>query len=265
MHAIRHAATGIVVTGIFLAGCNNQDALIIDEPVDSAGMESAASSGQETSDADVSTSSSVSSASESTNQRINELTERPPSVRINMPFASQAPTGNWGDPYQEACEEASLLLVHHYLSKAPLDNNIMDRDILELVAWETDHGYGHDVTTSQLADITKEKFGYSAEVIADNDVTIERIEEELAQGNPVIVPLQGQDIGNPYFSGDGPPYHMLVIIGYNDTQFITHDVGTRHGANYAYKKEVIMNAIHDWTGSKETMRSGAKAMLVVRK
>jgi hypothetical protein len=189
----------------------------------------------------------------------------PASVRIEMPFASQAPTGDWNDPYQEACEEASLLLVFHYLSGIPLSPAIMDRDIRELVTWETEHGYPEDVTVAELASIAREKYGYDADIIEGTDLTIRRIEQELSSGNPVIVPLAGQDIGNPYYSGDGPPYHMLVINGYDSRNFVTHDVGTRRGEYYAYKKEVIMDAIHDWTGSKETIRDGAKRALVLRK
>lgn len=254
----RPTLIGIALFSILVAACNNQEPLVINEPAARNAEENSVASS-------IDTVSSIPNTEVILTSSPSVPSEKPASVRIQMPFASQAPGGNWDDPYQEACEEASLLLVHHYLTKEPLDNAIMDRSILDLVAWETEQGYPQDVTIAQLADITRDKFGYSAEVIEGGDVTIERIEEELAQGNPVITPLQGQDIGNPYFSGDGPPYHMLVIIGYNDSQFITHDVGTRHGANYAYKKEVIMNAIHDWTGSKETVRSGPRKILIVRK
>lgn len=182
-----------------------------------------------------------------------------------MPFVSQAPHGNWDMPYQEACEEASLILVHHYLSKASLNADIMDRAILDMVAFEESRGLPPDINMLELAEVAEEMFGYDTEVYEGNDVTIERIEEELANGNPVILPLAGQDIGNPYFSGDGPPYHVLVVLGYNSRDFITHDVGTRHGENYAYRKEVLMSAIHDWTGDKDMIRSGPRRMLVVEK
>lgn len=189
----------------------------------------------------------------------------PESVRLRVPFASQAPLGNWDMPYQEACEEASLLLIHHYLSGEPLDPQIMDQSIVGLVSWEDEHGFPHDVDVPQLAEIARDRYGYRTDIVEDSDVSIGRIEQELASGNPVIVPLAGQDIGNPYFSGDGPPYHMLVIVGFDKRNFVTHDVGTRRGEYYAYRKQVMMDAIHDWTGSKDMIRSGAKRMLIVRK
>jgi len=186
-------------------------------------------------------------------------------VRIAMPFASQAPKGNWNPPYDEACEEASLIIVHHYLEGTPLNADIMDADILSMVDYEEKEGLPIDIDMHELASVAKGIYGYDAEVVEGNDVTIERIERELADGNPVIVPLAGQDIGNPNYTGDGPPYHVLVILGYDGKNFITHDVGTRKGENYVYRKEVIMDAIHDWNGSVDTIRSGPRRMLVVTK
>lgn len=189
----------------------------------------------------------------------------PSSVRIDMPFAPQAPTGSWDPPYDEACEEASLIIVHHYLEETALDNAIMDKDIKSMVAHETSKGLPIDIDMFQLAQVARDLYGYDAEVLEGNDVSIARIEQELAKGNPVIVPLAGQDIGNPYYSGDGPPYHVLVIVGYNSSSFITHDVGTKRGENYSYRKDVIMSAIHDWNGSVDTIRSGPRRLLVVTK
>jgi len=182
-----------------------------------------------------------------------------------MPFASQAPTGSWDPPYDEACEEASLIIVHHYLEGTDLNASIMDGGIKAMVAHETSKGMPIDIDMMQLAEVARGMFSYDAEVLEGSDVSIARIEQELAKGNPVIVPLAGQDIGNPYYSGDGPPYHVMVILGYDSKNFITHDVGTKRGKNYVYKKEVIMSAIHDWNGSVETIRSGPRRLLIVRK
>jgi hypothetical protein len=190
---------------------------------------------------------------------------RPPSVRIDLAFASQAPTGNWNPPYDEACEEASLIIVHHYLQGTPLNANIMNQDILDMVKYEESKGLPIDIDMHELAGVAEDKLGYDTDVVEGADVTIERIESELANGNPVIVPLAGQDIGNPNYSGAGPPYHVLVIVGYDAKNFITHDVGTRKGEYYTYRKQVIMDAIHDWNGSVDTIRSGPRRLLVVTK
>jgi uncharacterized protein YvpB len=209
--------------------------------------------------------SSSAAASVRTASSVAAVTSIPAAVRIDMPFASQAPTGNWDPPYDEACEEASLIIVRHYLENTALDNAIMDRDIKEMVAHEISVGLPIDIDMYELAEVAREMFGYQAEVLEGADVSIARIQQELANGNPVIVPLAGQDIGNPYYSGDGPPYHVLVIIGYDNRNFITHDVGTKRGENYVYRKETIMDAIHDWNGSVETIRSGPRRLLIVKK
>lgn len=191
--------------------------------------------------------------------------ERPARVQLDMPFASQAPTGSWDPPYDEACEEASLIIVHHFLEKTALDASIMNQDILSMVRHEESKGLPIDIDMHQLAQVAEDLYGYDTQVLEGGDVSIARIEQELAAGNPVIMPLSGQDIGNPYYSGDGPPYHVLVVIGYNGTHFITHDVGTKRGESYSYRKEVLMDAIHDWNGSVDTIRSGPRRLLVVTK
>lgn len=179
-----------------------------------------------------------------------------------MTFVAQAPHANWDMPYQEACEEASLLIVHHYLNGTPLSPDIADAEIKTMVEWQNEHfGSYEDTTAAQVKQIAEEHLGHPARVIYDP--TIEDIKAELAQGNPVLVPAAGRDLGNPYFSGEGPWYHMLVIVGYDEDEFITHDVGTRRGENYRYDQEVLYNAIHDWTGVKEEIRTGRKAMVIL--
>jgi len=38
---------------------------------------------------------------------------------------------------------------------------------------------------------------------------------------------------------------MLLIVGYDESGFYTHDVGTRRGELYRYSDVVMMNALHD--------------------
>lgn len=247
--------SSLILTGflaLILTACS-EEPLVIDRPADNAPTVSANSSED----------SSVLPDTET--EPVETPSSKPASVRIAMPFASQAPHGNWNPPYDEACEEASLIIVHHYLEGTALNADIMNTDILNMVSYEEGEGLPIDIDMHELASVAKGMYGYTPEVIEGDDVTIERIEQELADGNPVIVPLSGQDIGNPNYTGDGPPYHVLVILGYDSKNFITHDVGTRKGENYTYRKQVIMDAIHDWNGSVDTIRSGPRRLLVVTK
>ncbi len=186
----------------------------------------------------------------------------PDKIRIEVPFIVQAPTGNWDMPYQEACEEASLIMVHHFLQGTSVTPEEADKEILDLVAWENNEfQYSADVTIEEAKRIAEDYFHEWGELFYD--FTIEDMKRLLATGHPIIVPLAGRDLHNPYYSGLGPWYHMLVITGYDSTGFITNDVGTRRGEGYHYPYDVLYDAIHNWTGAKEDIHQGRKAMLVL--
>ncbi len=159
-----------------------------------------------------------------------------------------------------------MLMLMHYEKNTPITPEIADKDILDLVAWEGQNGYTPDITATQMAEIAQKHFGINASV--RKDVTVESIKRALVTGHPVIIPTAGRMLGNPYYSGAGPWYHALVIIGYHTglfgtTYFITNDPGTKHGEKYEYTASTVLNAIHDWTGVKEDIAQGEKAMVVV--
>ena len=193
-------------------------------------------------------------------QQIEEIT-LPSQAYIKVPFTSQAPDGNWDNPYQEACEEAAVIMVDYFLRESDLSTDQANREIVQLTTWEEAHGYKYDVSLEELAAIVEEYYNYETRI--SDDVSTESIMHEIAKGNPVIIPAAGRDLGNPYFSGQGPWYHMLVVTGYNWRHFITNDPGTKHGYEYKYKHRVLLDAIHDWTGEKKDIRNGAKRMLII--
>lgn len=184
-------------------------------------------------------------------------------VLIDVPFAPQAPLGNWDALHQEACEEMSLLLVHAYLEGRSLSPEIAEADVQAMIAWETENGYGIDVTMAELGAIAERYLRHRTRIV--EHPTADLLRRELERGNPVIVPLAGQRIGNPFYSGDGPPYHVLVLTGFTEKGFITNDVGTRRGKSYFYPTDVLMRAIHDWTGSTDTITTGASRVLLISK
>lgn len=188
----------------------------------------------------------------------------PKQIRIQVPFLVQAPTGNWDMPYQEACEEASIIMAHHYLLGTPVTTAQADQEILAIVAWENDEfNYSADVTMEELKQIAEDYYHHRAQLFYE--FSIEDMKKLLAAGHPIIVPLAGRDIGNPYFSGEGPWYHMLVITGYDATHFVTNDPGTRRGEGYRYPQKRLFEAIHNWTGQKEDIRNGRRVMMVLEK
>jgi hypothetical protein len=186
-------------------------------------------------------------------------------VNLSVPFTSQAPKADWSMPYQEACEETSLLMVHAFLTSAgAFTPDTADAQILELVEWEKARfGYYEDTTAEEVAEIARERFLY-AKSRAVKIKSIADIKAVLNRGLPVIIPAAGRQLFNPNFSGAGPKYHMLVVKGYTkDGRIITNDPGTRRGADYVYEADVLWDAIHDWNGGD--VDNGAKMMVVVEK
>lgn len=188
----------------------------------------------------------------------------PPSILIQVPFFVQAPLGNWEMPYQEACEEASMIMVHHYLDGSDVTPEQADAEILDLVQWEnTEFNYSADITMEEAKRIAEDYYHHTAQLFYD--FSIDDMKKLLAEGHPIILPLAGREVGNPYYSGEGPWYHMLVVTGYDKTHFITNDVGTKRGHNYRYRYDVLYDAIHNWTGAKEDITQGRKVMMVLEK
>jgi hypothetical protein len=182
-------------------------------------------------------------------------------VLLDVPFAPQSPYANWDALHEEACEEMSLIMVHHFLAGTPLSSADAETEVQQMVAWETANRYGVDVSVAQLGAIATALYGYHARVLAN--VTANTLRSELSRGNAIILPVAGRELNNPHFEGQVPFYHMLVVIGYSGDDFITNEPGTKDGAKYVYSTDVLMNALHDWIGVKEQIATGPKNALVV--
>lgn len=185
----------------------------------------------------------------------------PEILNLNIPFGSQAPFANWDLPYQEACEEAAIIMSHYYLTGKTLNPEIMNEEILKLVEWEEKtFGFYEDTTAEEMARILREYFEHK-NVEVRYSFTMEDIKREVALGHPVILPAAGRLLNNPNFKQPGPLYHALVVKGYTKTKIITNDPGTRKGHDFLYDPEALMNAIHDW--NPENILDGKKAMIIV--
>jgi len=202
-------------------------------------------------------SSVVSSASPSTKTLL------PVEMNLAVPFTVQAPLRNWSLPYEEFCEESSVLMAASFVQKRDIpDANLADQALLAIKAFEDKtFGYYEDTTADETTRILREYFGINQVVLAI-DPTILDIKTALANRKAVIMPVAGREIGNPYFQQPGPLYHMLVIKGYTSNgEFITNDPGTRRGADYMYAENVLMRAMHDWNGGD--VLHGRKVIIIV--
>ncbi|MDO8495250.1 MAG: C39 family peptidase [bacterium] len=189
-----------------------------------------------------------------------------------VPYISQAALGEWSDPrQQDGCEEASsamamawvrgrgsftpqqaleeVLAVSTYLSKKY--NNFRDTSAEDTAEWIIRGYYGHQ------------------NVSVKHNIDKDDIIAELKNDHVVIVPVNGQLVGNPFYTAPGPLHHMMIIIGYdpNTREFITNDPGLKtKGVGYRYSVDVLENALQDYeTGSHVPIVEVKTAMIVVGK
>jgi hypothetical protein len=187
---------------------------------------------------------------------------RPESFNLAVPFTSQAPFGNWDALHEDTCEEASVYMVTQFYdgNKAEvLDPTKTDEYLKDIVAKEEAKNIGPSAFSQEIVDLLKSDYGETAKII--ENPSVEDIKALIAKGYPVIVPAAGRELGNPFFTGEGPLYHMFVIRGYTRDSFITNDPGTRNGKNYTYKTEVVMNAMGDWNSGDPT--NGPKRVIII--
>ena len=185
----------------------------------------------------------------------------PLSYNLDVPFTSQAPFADWNETFKEACEEASALMVHYFYQSQNFTPQLATEEILKMVDWQLANFGGHyDITVEQTTEMIKKYLGYkNVEII--NNPTVENIKSYIFQNHPVIIPVAGRELGNPYFTQPGPIYHMLIIKGYTEDQFITNDPGTKRGEDFLYDYDVIINSIHDW--NEEDILQGSKRIIVI--
>jgi hypothetical protein len=183
-----------------------------------------------------------------------------------VPFLCQAPYGDWRQPWQDGCEEAAIIMAMSWVEGKAVTKRSGNQTILDLVKFQIKNYGGHfDLTAKQSAKLIKDYYQYDGiEVLQAG--TSQELKKFLAAGDLIIAPMAGRELGNPYFTPPGPYYHYVLIKGYDDTRgvFITNDPGTRRGANYTYKYRTLFQAIHDWTGRKESISRGKKSILVIK-
>lgn len=166
---------------------------------------------------------------------------------LEVPFVCQSPLQteeNW-TYHEESCEEAAVLQVHYYIQNiTEPDVQTAHTTILDMIAWQEDNfGEHKDIYANDLKNFINGYYDYPLEDIEITyDANITDIKKAISQGYPVIVPIMGDILHNPYYPYPG--YHMLTVIGYTPTNIITNDVGTRRGKDFSYSYDVFMNAVN---------------------
>ncbi|MDA2935766.1 C39 family peptidase [Patescibacteria group bacterium AH-259-L05] len=200
-----------------------------------------------------------------------------PGVNLVVPFTVQAPYANWDDLHNEAYEEAVLIMAKYWLDNFELNKETAEQEILDVVAWQEENFGGHyDLQVLDIVDLARRYFNIE-KIYYSSVNSIDDIKYQLSNGNLVITPMAGRLLNNPYYKSPGPPYHTVVVKGYDENNIITNDPGAQRGADFSYSYDKFFESIHDWpfalgekTGLSKDERAqevlkGKKIMIVVEK
>lgn len=172
-------------------------------------------------------------------------------IILAVPYVSEAPEGIWEQPWVNACEEATIMMIDEYYkdkkevgiaeAKSYLQDLFLKEDIL--------FGTNRNADSAQIMEIVTGHTSFSG--IIKRNPTIEEIKKEIIEGRPVLSLHRGFDLKNPNieFSPTLSSYHTLVVIGYDDEKgvFIAHDPGDEiYGERHWYSYDVFMNSLHDY-------------------
>jgi hypothetical protein len=169
---------------------------------------------------------------------------------LEVQFICQAPLQteeNW-TLHEESCEEAALLQAYLYTVGEEMTREEANEKILDMIAWQEENmGGHHDLYSEEMGEFI---MGYyelkENQIRIIKNATIEDIKTEIKAGHPVIAPITGEILQNPYYPYPG--YHMLTIIGFTEDRIITNDNGTRNGADFSYDIEIFEEAYKDASG-----------------
>lgn len=176
-----------------------------------------------------------------------------PAKKLPVPFTAQAPQANWSQPWQDACEETAISMVDYFYSNKKFTTQSAAKSILEIIEVKNKFiGKSLDENAETIAKIINGFLKWEARLILNP--TLEEIKTEIENGRPVIMPIHGKYLYNPYFKNGGPDYHSIVISGYDDekNEFIVQEPGTRKGLDFRYSYDIIMNAMHDFMPKMQT-------------
>ncbi|MBP9761126.1 MAG: C39 family peptidase, partial [Candidatus Magasanikbacteria bacterium] len=175
-------------------------------------------------------------------------------TQIPVPFTSQAPFADWRQPWQDACEESTIVMIDAYYAGRTLERMSAREHILHVFrVKEQYYGKSLDENADQIVSMIQKFFSWEAAVV--HNPTLEDMQAELDAGRPIILPTYGKGLGNPHFRLGGPVYHTIVISGYDNTtrEFITQEPGTMYGLDYRYSYDTLLTAMHDYVPHGKTI------------
>ena len=189
-------------------------------------------------------------------------------VFLPAPFTPQAPTANWDELHNEACEEAVAIMAGSYFSsstQANLAPDTVETELAKLTAWQDKtFGYHLDTTSAETARMMGAVYGLHTRLL--DNFTEQDIKLALSAGKLVAISENGRRLNNPYYKQPGPVHHMLLLKGYGPGgNFITNDSGTKRGLNYPYDFQTLYAAAADWSHPAGTVDDSKKIAIEIWK
>ncbi len=193
------------------------------------------------------------------NEKVIEILDK---VNLTVEFYPQSPFWKWWPIFEDTCEEASALLAVNYVRWVTMTREKFRDELLKIVDFENNFfWYYKDTDVDETAQILEEYFKFSDYKIL-NEPTIEDMKKALSAWNIIITPLFASWM-NLNYTWTWPDYHFIVIKGYDEDNFITHDVWTKMWENYKYDQLEIMERIHDF--DELNMLDWEKKLIVLKK
>ncbi|MFA4931102.1 MAG: C39 family peptidase [Patescibacteria group bacterium] len=168
----------------------------------------------------------------------------PVEYTLTVPFVMQAPLANWSE-HNESCEEAGILLAHYYYIGEELTVSLADWEIKDMVDYQNKYYGGEfDIYAAGITQLARDYYGeYEPRVLVGN---VENMKAEILAGNPIIVPTTAAALKMEKSDYPEMGYHVVLVVGYNERGFVTHDVGTYSGANFTYSYATLLRSMADY-------------------
>lgn len=163
-------------------------------------------------------------------------------LELPVPYATQAPYGQWEAPWNEACEETSAAMVDAYYNEQTLNTEKTAKIVQEMIDWEKENNLPQeDTDAAQTQQLIEAKTSFKVEI--KTHPTLEDIQQELDNNRPVIALVNMYSLYQEPDQGDS--YHVLVITGYdkNKKVFLVNDPA-RTQKEYSY--DTLMHSLHDY-------------------
>ncbi|OGH68679.1 MAG: hypothetical protein A3I29_04990 [Candidatus Magasanikbacteria bacterium RIFCSPLOWO2_02_FULL_44_11] len=175
----------------------------------------------------------------------------PKAVSLSVPHIWEIPDGVWVKPWNNACEEASIIMIEEYYlstAKRKLPPKEIKQKLWPLFTWEDKiFGSNADTDAARTARIINEYSSFSATVI--KNPKLEDIKMEISLGHPVMSFHYAKGMNPDHrFAINGSYYHVMVITGYDDIkqEFLINDSEFKNGLDYRYPYATIMDTLHDF-------------------